>query len=190
MSEIVKVIRKKNNNNDLDAPIPIGTDGNYVQMKSNLDLEEQLKLGGNKVTCIKTKELSQIVNQVTKTYHYYQIIEWYANQPIILDNNNTPSNTSIITHTVQHNVYTEGMFQLYSIDTGSGNILVETENVNNGTNPIVVIEDYTFNNYKAILIINIFNGYKSNDTLDELTSGSITTSGLLHQKVIQMNKEE
>lgn len=189
MSEIVKVIRKKINN-DLDTPIPIGTDSNYVQMKSNLDLEEQLKLGGNKVTCIKTKEFSQRVNEEDKTYQYYQIIEWYANQPIILDSNNTPSDTSIITHTVQHNVYTEGMFQLYSIDTGFGDILVETENVNNGTNPIVVIEDYIFDNYKAILIINIFNGYISNDTLDGLTSSSITTSGLLHQKVIQMNKEE
>lgn len=43
----IKQIRQKNNNGDYAPGIPIGSEGKYIDISSNLDLEEELKLGGN-----------------------------------------------------------------------------------------------------------------------------------------------
>lgn len=94
----VKQIRKRSNNSFLDG-IPIGTDGLLVDMISGLDLEEQLKLGGNHYVDIKQTD--------TQT----EIREWYlteskGNTPIEQIENSKVKFTCLtaITNSVQYNI--------------------------------------------------------------------------------------
>ena len=190
MAEVVKTIAKRNSNttgNDLfETPIPIGTDGNYVQMKSKLDLEEQLKLGGNKVIAIRVKTVT-IDNA---DYYYYQIIEWYANKSITIDNeNNLPqqADEQYITHTVQTNMYSDGTYKTYNITVNGTDILVENELVNDGQNQIIVIQNQNLNNYDFFSITNIFNSYMDYNDLDNHNSNDYEHK-LLHQKYIVIEK--
>lgn len=196
MSEVVKTIARRNSNSTgqlFETPIPIGTDGAYVQMKSKLDLEEELKLGGNKVTVVRLKQKKE--NGVT--YKYYQIIEWYANKNITLRSNlpqkensqgeySQSGNRNYITHTIETNIYTDGTYEVSNISVGDAtiqDILVERENVNDGENPIVVIDNISLAEYKTIIITNIFGRYMSYNDLDNSTTAS---TKILHQKTIQM----
>lgn len=94
----VKQIRKRSNNSFLDG-IPIGTDGLLVDMISGLDLEEQLKLGGNHYVDIKQTD--------TQT----EIREWYlteskGNTPIeqIEDSKVKFTCLTAITNSIQYNI--------------------------------------------------------------------------------------
>lgn len=52
------------------TPVPIGSQGQYIDMFSNLDLEEELKLGGNHIVEIKVQNSDNISNST--------ISEWYG----------------------------------------------------------------------------------------------------------------
>lgn len=65
----IKQIRQKSSSGNYLAGIPIGTDGLLVDMLSNLDLEEELRLGGNHYVEIQDDD------QATRIY------EWYYTEP-------------------------------------------------------------------------------------------------------------
>lgn len=68
----IKQIRQKSSSGYLTG-IPLGADGLLVDMLSGLDLEEELRLGGNHYVEIVDTEVNE---QVTTT-----IKEWYFTQP-------------------------------------------------------------------------------------------------------------
>lgn len=67
--ERIKGLRTKGSNNYLDL-VPFGTSGQLVDMFSDLDLEEELRLGGNRYIELKEQE-----NQFTI------VKEWYYTEP-------------------------------------------------------------------------------------------------------------
>lgn len=67
--ERIKGLRTKGSNNYLDL-VPFGTSGQLVDMFSDLDLEEELRLGGNRYI-----ELKEQDNQFTI------VKEWYYTEP-------------------------------------------------------------------------------------------------------------
>lgn len=78
MTDRIKQLRVKNLQNNFDS-IPFGANGNFIDMFSGLDLEEELKLGGNHYTEIdnttdlkiteyyldKPKEEESIINEAS-----------------------------------------------------------------------------------------------------------------------------
>lgn len=62
----IKQIRQKVENNDY-SPYPIGSEGQYIDMLSKLDLEEELKLGGNHYVTVEEFEDKTIVRE--KYFH-------------------------------------------------------------------------------------------------------------------------
>lgn len=90
MGERIKQIRKKKSNGY--SSYPIGSDGQYVDMSSGLDLEEELKLGGNhQVEIVENKEENKT-----------QIVEYY------LDNSAEES----IVYTVKTTIQSAGPIKL------------------------------------------------------------------------------
>lgn len=79
----IKQIRQKTFNNGF-LPIPFGADGNFIDMFSGLDLEEELKIGGNHYVQIESGEFDTT------------IVEYYSNKPIT----NPTENLNDITHKV------------------------------------------------------------------------------------------
>lgn len=67
----VKQIRQKDSSGNFTTSIPIGTNGLLVDMLSNLDLEEELKLGNDHYAQITQDEDSGITT----------IKEWYFTEP-------------------------------------------------------------------------------------------------------------
>lgn len=98
----IKQIRKKSGSS-FGTGIPIGTDGILVDMISGLDLEEEIKLGGN-----------HYVN-VFKTKTSTQIREWYFSEA---RENRTLSQMS------QYVTFSASVSIIYAIDTSLG----ETDN--------------------------------------------------------------
>ena len=82
----IKQIRPKRNNL-FSQSFPIGTDGLLVDMFSKLDLEEQLKIGGNHYVTISQTDVSTIIRQ------------WYLSQPKG-DTSINDVDDDIVTHTV------------------------------------------------------------------------------------------
>lgn len=73
----IKQLRQKTFNNDF-LHIPFGADGNFIDMFSGLDLEEELKIGGNHYVQINSDEFNT------------QVTEYYSTAPITdpLNDNN------------------------------------------------------------------------------------------------------
>ena len=68
--EVVKTILKKGSSS-FDDGCPIGTEGKYVDMYSQLDLEEEIKIGGNKCTVVQTKVITGTNTSYTKISEFY-----------------------------------------------------------------------------------------------------------------------
>lgn len=89
VKQVRQVNVKNGSQNSYKSAIPIGTDGLLVDMLSQLDLEEELRIGGNHYTTI---DESETVDSETKEVTYTTIItELYYDRK-------TPENT---TYTVQ-----------------------------------------------------------------------------------------
>ena len=177
-------------NDGFNPPLPIGADAQYVSMQSQLNLEEELKLGGNKVTMI---SVSSFPNS-TITYH--RIREYYSDdviqttlvqgRPTIAD-----ASTASIKHTVQTNLYTGGLAVISPIQVGIFDDTINEAQVLADDNPydpsrelIVSIQDqFAANpNTSMIYISNLYTGYKS---LEFLSSAESIYS-VIHQKRVTM----
>lgn len=76
--ERIKGLRKfRGASEGFDDLIPFGSDGRYVDMASELDLEEELIFGGNKVTSFKveTDEITQETNTFITEKYYDKTID-------------------------------------------------------------------------------------------------------------------
>ena len=59
----IKGLRQKTGANTYSALVPFGTDGNLVDMFSDLTLEEELKLGGNHISSIDESGSSVVITE-------------------------------------------------------------------------------------------------------------------------------
>ncbi len=129
----IKQIRLKENN-DFFA-IPIGVDGLLVDMLSQLDLEEELKLGGNHYTSITQSENTTLIT------------EWYLSQPMedsVNINQNKVTHTckiSIIENDLNDTIITIKLYQgLYK--ENNNNKLLHTKTISIGTsNDQIIINE-------------------------------------------------
>lgn len=76
--ETIKGARQKTADNTYSRFLPFGTDGEYIDMMSGLDLEKELKLGGDHLSSI--EEYSNGTTKITEKYakeedtqNYYQV---------------------------------------------------------------------------------------------------------------------
>lgn len=91
----IKGIRQKTGQNTYAPLVPFGTDAILVDFLSGLDLEQQLKIGGNHTTSI----IENNENQTTVTEKYYNqngvanANVTYTVKTVIIQNNNTTTIT-------------------------------------------------------------------------------------------------
>ena len=131
----VKQIRRKNSNNagDYSLPIPIGTDGLLVDMLSGLDLEQDIRLGGNHYV------------EVNESEYETQIIEWYLNQPKagreisqIEEEKITHSTSIFISQVNERKIQVSSEVQDFlSVDQSSGDLIIDLQR-NNGETVITI----------------------------------------------------
>ncbi len=93
----IKQIRQKDSNNNFIS-YPIGVEGNFVDLLSNLNLEEELKIGGNHYVTIDEKS-SQLI-----------IKEYYSKLP-----HSNVNWVSSITHTVKITMDTGDLFLIDNV---------------------------------------------------------------------------
>lgn len=192
MSEVViKKLRKKISNsqsiNDFATPIPIGSQGHYIDMLSKLDLEEQLKIGGNKVTLI-SNHYVPTSDDPNEEYNendpiYTQILEYYSDQIITTTDLEITDDqvANKVKYTVETLLYMDDfLVDNYIIIPKDPLLIEEREVLNNGTNPIVDKDELFkgLNTTVGLVIINIYSGYKTDNTL--------IPENVLHQKIIKI----
>ena len=187
---VIKSLAQKNNNNSFSSPYPIGADAQYISMQSQLNLEEELKLGGNKVTMVSMSTFP------SSTITYHRIREYYSDdiiQTTLVQGRPTIANasTASIKHTVETNIYTGGLSIISPIRVGSFDDTINEAQVLADDNPydpsrelIVSIQDqFAANpNTSMIYISNIYTGYKSLEFLQSTAS----INSILHQKKVTM----
>ena len=97
----IKGLKQKQGNNSFSDLIPFGTDGNLVDMSSGLNIEEELKLGGNHDVSISSDPSTQ---RTTVTEFYYDktgdTVQYIIES--VIDSSNSDS-TSIISSLYQEN---------------------------------------------------------------------------------------
>ena len=108
--EKVKSLYKKTAVNSFGNLIPIGSEGQYIDMLSGLDNEQELKLGGNHTTSI------SINNNVTTITEDYKKAD------------NTTIVYKVITTIENINTGTEIISSLYSVD-GQVQFLIKTKTI-------------------------------------------------------------
>ncbi len=160
MSQIVKQVFKQGNGSDNPSiTVPIGTDGDLVDMQSILNLEEELKIGGNKYTRISTQGIDP--NTYTLTEQYYSSV------PIAAI---TSATTATITHTVLSLIKNISETDyIYPIEVEQ----VQHQTLGTGSDTIVSVNTFLSDSDKQIMI----NYYQGFSILEE-------SSTAYHQKLI------
>lgn len=147
----IKQIRQKDSNGNYLTSVPLGADGFLVDMFSGLDLEEELKLGGNHYT------------EITEDDDVTIIKEWYFSEP---------KGERLISNIDSNNL---GMKQLGLI-LYSGQIIIE----NNRINTILYKGDIDNNNFlhqKIIEISERSNVININQEIDNELDGRVALVG-------------
>lgn len=125
--ERIKQIRKKTTNGTANGfnIVPLGADGSFIDMVSGLDLEEQLKLGGNH-----SASINIIDDKTTQIKEYY-----YDNQ-----------NSKILKYSVLTTIFERGSkvditATLYKGEINQNNILhIKTTTINETSSSIIQVE--------------------------------------------------
>lgn len=159
MSQIVKQIYKKG----ISTPYPIGVDADFVEMKSKLNLEEELKFGGNKRTSISETDITIAEKDMIDT----TIIEYYFS-----DN----TTEAVCTHTV-FTYIRAAKEQEFPIEVQNNSFLVEQEEIVNPDSSLIVSLEKLGSNEG--IIVHYYQGYKTSEGQDDLP---------LHQKVITISE--
>lgn len=110
----IKGLRRKNSQNSYDSLIPFGTDGAYTDLLSSLNLEEELKLGGNHSANISEVNNKTVITETydrsnkTKQSNIYDNIKSYQVETTIEEDgsNNTTIITQKLSYMDQNNVTT------------------------------------------------------------------------------------
>lgn len=163
MANVVKQILRNSYSESERKIVPIGTDGNLVDMKSVLNLEEELKIGGNKYTNIyKPESVNYTITQ-----------EYYSSSPISQISSQT---TGSITHTVISYIKDIGEFNIiYPIQVH------ETQNQILGEGDTEVVSVSAFSSDNGIqIMVNYYQGFADSSTSD---------SNIYHQKLIAIVKQ-
>ena len=137
----VKQIRQKDSNNNFIS-YPIGVEGNFVDLLSNLNLEEELKIGGNHYV------------EIEDGQDYLVIKEYYSKLP-----HNLPNWVSSITHTV-----------IITMDEGNTFLIDNTYDnqhfaINNNEDGVLIIskEESTSTN----IVMKLYEGVKALNGVDD-----------------------
>ena len=188
MSEtVIKQLQRKKSVSEFDTPIPIGSQGHYIDMLSKLDLEEQLKIGGNKVTLISNHYVptSDDPNEEHEENDpiYTQILEYYSDQIITTTDLEITDDqvANKVKYTVETLLYMDDFLIDNYITIPKDPLLIEEREVlNNGTNPVVDKDELfkELNTTVGLVIMNIYSGYKTGNTL--------IPENVLHQKIIRI----
>ena len=109
--QTIKGSRQKITTGSYGNYIPFGADGEYIDMRSGLNLERQLKLGGDHSATISENEYGNTV-----------ITEIYADQ------NSTNNYYKVITTIAQNGAITNITSQLHWINSQADDILKNTKN--------------------------------------------------------------
>lgn len=136
----------------LPPMVPFGTDGYLVDMLSQLDLEEQLKLGGSHWT--------EIENNIDEENHIDETIikEWFFNQSIDENTDKDSCSYSLIT-VINNNALdvflnvgkqqgSDQDYDIYLLDTEEGELpvsLITVEDVDYEPSSVISIELYKNN---------------------------------------------
>lgn len=144
MANVVKQIQQKTND---ETPIsyPIGVDSNFVDMQSILNLEEEIKIGGNKYTKIST--------QTDNSRTYILTEQYYASTAITGISSATTAN---ITHTVLSYIkdVTSSINYTYPIEVEE----IQHQTLGQGSTTIVSVDTFLDDGDKQIMI-NYYQGY-------------------------------
>lgn len=128
----IKTIRPKQEDGSFSKIIPLGTDGYLVDMISQLDLEQENRIGGNHYTDVKQTPIRK------------NITEWYFSEP----KGATPIedvNDDIVTYTVSTII--EKMSQSYIIDE-EGNFI----NISDQDGDFLVFREQLYDNETTIKV--------------------------------------
>lgn len=158
MANIVKQVQQKTNS---ETPIsyPIGVDGKFVDMQSILNLEEELKIGGNKYTRISTQ---------TDNSRTYILTEQYYTS--IATTGISSATTANITHTVLSYIKDVASIDYtYPIEVEE----IQHQTLGQGSTTIVSVDNFLDDGDKQIMI-NYYQGYP------------IAGSTAYHQKFIKI----
>lgn len=159
--ERIKGFKIKENSNLYSSLIPFGTEGQLTDMSSSLDLEEQLKIGGNHYIEIQEEDNDEV-----------EVREWYCTQPVATEE----EKIEFCSYTVITN-FTEGPVST-AIDVTQDNndgtdLLIDQDSEN--SNLIVLKED---ENIRTTITTSLYKGYYSGEG-----EGGV----LLHSKTIILN---
>lgn len=184
MIQVVKEIYKKTDNEPIS--FPIGTNGSLVDMKSDLDLEEELKMGGNKITTISEEEKQISVIDGTETIQETvvdtTIKEYYTKKYFPISDLGSSATTaltnySVFTYVRAHNLE-EFPIRVSNQTNTQEEFLVEEEEISNpNTSLIVDLEGLT--SADDIIIVHYYGGYRATDTSEDYQN-------MLHQKVVRI----
>ena len=121
--ERIKGLHIKDSPNSYSNLKPFGSDGQLIDMLSSLDLEEELKLGGNHYVELEEDDNNDVL----------VIKEWYYTQP--KENKTRAAMSQFCTYSVVTS-FTENTATT-AIDVGQGNVLVDEQQNGN----LIVIEN-------------------------------------------------
>ena len=154
--ERIKGLHTKENSSTYSDLIPFGSEGQLIDMISTLDLEEEIRLGGNHYA-----ELYQGNDQTI-------IKEWYYTEP--KGNNTKEEMSDLCTYSVK-TIFSESPTST-AIEVGEeGEVLVDEADEDETNNSLIVIKD---DKLRSIIEISLYKG----DFEDE------ENSILLHEKTI------
>ena len=187
---IIKQIKQKTSENDFTS-YPIGADSQNINMKSTLDLQEELKLGsGNKQTVVSS--ITTAIND--KPIRIVNIREFYGQ----IFNDSVPSSGTSFSlenppqYTVFTNIYDFGTYSSYNsliTDDSTINYIVEQDVTTNPTSATTmnilsqltnILASNSSQSYQNLVLTSIYSGYQA-----EIPSAE--TIQPIHQKLIKIN---
>lgn len=153
----IKKFYQKNNGTSGFTPYPLGADGQFIDMFSGLDLEEEQLLGGN--------------HDVTfsKGTRDYEIIERYYNKPISTGDTLV---TPIVQYTVRTQLINSVILTLYTDESDNASIITTDGDTN------LVAEEDEEDEYD-IIISQLYKGDYYEEEIEDLYENN-----LLHTKYI------
>lgn len=130
----IKQIRTRSNN-DFSTGVPIGTDGILVDMLSELDLEEEIRLGGNHYV--------DIVQTDTAT----EIKEWYFSEP---------RGTRTITEMSEYVTYSALVSIISAVDIPLGQTVQDGTFVTQEVNGDIIVSRQAISSNEQRIEINLY----------------------------------
>lgn len=163
----IKGLHTKLGDQEYSTLIPFGSDGELIDMISTLDLEEELKIGGNHYFEISEEQENDII--IVK--------QWYLIEP--KENENDLSN--LCAYTVITAFYEIPVSTALNVGNQDTSVLIgNTETDSEETNIDLLIVDN--DNMQSVVETFLFKGYMNINNKNELDS-----SNYIHKKTIRIN---